>query len=39
MPFMIFENENYSYLILGILNNISGVSYWSTKKDFMTKEI
>ncbi|KAL3686242.1 hypothetical protein R1sor_004264 [Riccia sorocarpa] len=35
-PFMIFQNDNCSYPIRGVPDNIPGVSYRTTRKSFMT---
>jgi DDE superfamily endonuclease len=38
-PFMIFQNENCSYPIRGVPDNVSGVSYRTAKKGFMTRDV
>ncbi|KAL3683896.1 hypothetical protein R1sor_001918 [Riccia sorocarpa] len=37
-PFMIFQNNQCSYPICGVPDNVPGVSYRSTKKSFMTTD-
>ncbi|KAL3676680.1 hypothetical protein R1sor_026628 [Riccia sorocarpa] len=37
-PFMIFQNDQCSYPIRGVPDNVPGVSYRSTKKSFMTTD-
>ena len=38
-PFMIFQNDNSSYPIRGVPDNVPGVSYRTAKKGFMTSSV
>jgi DDE superfamily endonuclease len=38
-PFMIFQNDNCSYPIRGVPDDVPGVSYRTAKKGFMTREV
>lgn len=38
-PFMIFQNEQESYPIRGVPDDVPGVSYRSSKKGFMTWKV